>query len=170
MLDNKQVEPKYIVELLEGFDFANPEATKRATVVAGVFASHGSSQIEDALIRMLSIDDYHTKLQAVMAIADTPFNSMKSINALKALLSEDDELANAALLSLSSVSQKMNSIEVTKVNRDSIEDFIKKRGDEKLILDAIGNSGDHFFLDYLKEKISSTDLITKKPPFISCET
>ena len=85
MLDNKQVEPKYIVELLEGFDFANPEATKRATVVAGVFASHGSSQIEDALIRMLSIDDYHTKLQAVMAIADTPFNSMKSINALKAL-------------------------------------------------------------------------------------
>ena len=94
---------------------------------------------------MLSIDDYHTKLQAVMAIADTPFNSMKSINALKALLSEDDELANAALLSLSSVSQKMNSIEVTKVNRDSIKDFIKKEGDEKLILENIGNSGDHFF-------------------------
>ena len=162
MLDNKQVDPKHIVELLNNSDFNDPQSSKLATVVAGAFAAHGSKQIEDALISMLEIDDYHTKLQAVMAMSDTPFTSMDSVNALNALLKDKDELSEAAILSLSSISQKMDNDEARSINRKAIESFISQNRDEKLILDAIGNSGDSYFLPYLKFKIASVDAITKR--------
>ena len=131
-------------------------------MVAGAFAAHGSKQIEDALISMLEIDDYHTKLQAVMAMSDTPFTSMDSVNALNALFKDKDELSEAAILSLSSISQKMDNDEARSINRKAIESFISQNRDEKLILDAIGNSGDSYFLPYLKFKIASVDVITKR--------
>ena len=166
LLENKNIHPSYLVELIKSQNFTKSDASNRSTVVAGVFAANGSVQIEKALIEMLEVADYHTKLQAVMAIADTNYNTIASIEALESLLNNGDELSDLALLSLAQISSRLNSKEVVEINRKAIEDCIVTACDEKLVLDAIGNSGDIYFLPVIQEYLNSYDPSSRKAAFL----
>ena len=161
MLENKTIEPAYLVALLSEENFNDPDSTKKSTVIAGALAANGSRQIEQALLEMLSIEDYHTKIQAVLALADTKFTSEQTVEKLQYLLNEDDELGQVALLSLSTLANKSESGDTLDTARDAIKLFIERESDEKLIMDAIGNSGDEYFLEYLNSKLKVSDPLTQ---------